>query len=82
MGTCRRSGGAPDGVLVTFEDRTRFLADGERFASRSTLKFTPAELLAELLERAGFSSVDWYGDWQGGPLDSGTSREIIAAARR
>lgn len=71
----------PDGVLVTFEDRTRFLADGERFASRSTLKFTPADVLARLLEEAGFSDVDWYGDWDGGPLDPATSREIIVAAR-
>lgn len=71
----------PDGVLVTFEDRTRFLADGERFASRSTLKFTPAGVLAHLLRTAGFGPVDWYGDWNGGPLDPESSREIIVAAR-
>ncbi|MBP3044013.1 class I SAM-dependent methyltransferase [Arthrobacter jiangjiafuii] len=71
----------PDGVLVTWEDRTRFLADGKRFASRSTLKFTPAHVLAELMARAGFSDVDWYGDWNGGPLDPAESREIIVAAR-
>ena len=71
----------PDGVLVTFEDRTRFLADGERFTSRSTLKFSPADVLARLLEKAGFSEVDWYGDWNGGPLDPASSREIIVAAR-
>ena len=72
----------PDGVLVTFEDRTRFLADGAEFASRSTLKFAPADLLEQLLEQAGFSSADWYGDWQGGPFVEATSREIIVAARR
>lgn len=71
----------PDGVLVTFEDRTLFLTDGERFTSRSTLKFTPADVLARLLETAGFSEVDWYGDWNGGQLDSTSSREIIVAAR-
>lgn len=71
----------PDGPLVTFEDRTRFLADGAAFASRSTLKFVPAELLAQLLEHAGFSSVDWYGDWDGGTFVEATSREIIIAAR-
>ena len=70
-----------DGPLVTFEDRTRFLADGAAFASRSTLKFVPAELLARLLENAGFSDVDWYGDWNGGPFVEATSREIIIAAR-
>lgn len=71
----------PDGVLVTFEDRTLFLADGERFTSRSTLKFTPADVLAGLVERAGFSEADWYGDWNGGPLDPSSSPEIIVAAR-
>ena len=70
----------PDGVLVTFEDRTHFLSDGERFASRSTLKFTPADVLAQLLHKAGFGPVDWYGDWNGGPLDPESSREIIVAA--
>ena len=72
----------PDGVLVTFEDRTRFLSDGERFTSRSTLKFTPAPTLAALLETAGFGPVQWYGDWNGGPLDPACSREIIIAAHR
>ena len=72
----------PDGVLVTFEDRTRFLADGAEFASRSTLKFAPADLLEQLLEQTGFSSADWYGDWQGGPFVEATSREIIVAAGR
>ncbi|MCC3273017.1 class I SAM-dependent methyltransferase [Arthrobacter zhangbolii] len=72
----------PDGVLVTFEDRTRFLSDGARFASRSTLKFPPADLLERLLHQAGFSSADWYGDWDGGPFLAAVSREIIVAARR
>ena len=71
-----------DGVMVTFEDRTRFLADGERFASRSTLKFTRVDVLARLLEAAGFGEVQWYGDWSGGPLEPESSREIIVAARR
>lgn len=71
-----------DGVLVTFEDRTVFLSDGERFTSRSTLKFVSAEVLKDLLDRAGFLSVDWYGDWDGGPFVEESSREIIVAARR
>ncbi|MCC3266514.1 class I SAM-dependent methyltransferase [Arthrobacter gengyunqii] len=71
----------PDGVLVTFEDRTRFLSDGERFTSRSTLKFSSADVLARLLAKAGFSDVDWYGDWNGGALEPASSREIIVAAR-
>ncbi|MCC9176038.1 class I SAM-dependent methyltransferase [Arthrobacter sp. zg-Y179] len=71
-----------DGVLVTFEDRTVFRSDGERFISRSTLKFVRAEVLKDLLGRAGFSSVDWYGDWEGGPFVEKSSREIIVAARR
>lgn len=72
----------PEGVLVTFEDRTRFLSDGELFASRSILNFPSAPLLERLLAEAGFSSVDWYGDWEGGPFVETSSREIIVAARR
>lgn len=72
----------PDGVLVTFEDRTLFQADGERFASRSTLNFPSAELLKQLLHQAGFRSADWYGDWNGAPFSAASSREIIVAARR
>ncbi|MCC3276987.1 class I SAM-dependent methyltransferase [Arthrobacter sp. zg-Y20] len=70
-----------DGAVVIFEDRTTFLSDGEPFASRSTLKFPPADLLERLLQEAGFSSTDWYGDWDGGPFVEATSREIIIAAR-
>ena len=70
-----------DGVLVTFEDRTRFLADGNRFASRSILRFTSAQQLELLLAQAGFSSTDWYGNWEGGAFDPDTSREIIVVAR-
>ena len=71
-----------DGVLVTFEDRTRFLSDGARFASRSTLNFPTFQLLERLLAEAGYSSIDWYGDWEGGPFVEADSREIIVAARR
>ena len=74
------AGGEHGAVLVTFEERTRFLADGAAFASRSTLRFTSAARLAVLLAEAGFARVDWFGDWDGGPLDAGASREIIAAA--
>lgn len=67
-------------VLVTFEERTRFLADGAAFASRSNLRFTSAARLAVLLAEVGFVRVDWFGDWDGGPLKPGLSREIIVAA--
>ena len=72
----------PEGVLVTFEDRTLFRSDGRRFTSRSTLYFPPADVVRRLLLEAGFSSADWYGDWQGNPFVEASSREIIVAARR
>lgn len=72
----------PEGVLVTFGERTRFLADGELFASRSILNFPSAGLLERLLAEAGFSAFGWYGDWEGGPFVETSSREIIVAARR
>ncbi|MCC9178941.1 hypothetical protein [Arthrobacter sp. zg-Y750] len=45
------------------------------------LKFPPADLLERLLQEAGFSSADWYGDWDGSPFMEATSRETIIAAR-
>ena len=70
----------PDAVVVTFEERTRFLADGALYASRSTLRFTTAARLGVLLAEAGFGRMDWYGGWDAGPLDPAASAEIIAAA--
>jgi hypothetical protein len=39
----------------------------------------PKEELAGHLAQAGFTHIDWFGDWSGAPFTS-ESREIIAIA--
>ena len=45
------------------------------------IRESSAGTLKDLVAQAGFSRADWYGDWEGGPLDPDTSREIIVVAR-
>ncbi|MEX0922326.1 MAG: methyltransferase domain-containing protein [Rhodovibrionaceae bacterium] len=65
--------------FVTFETRTRF-ADGTELTAPSTLRFVTQSELAALLERAGFTEVAWYGDWDKSPLGE-DKPEIIVLAR-
>lgn len=67
--------------LVIFEDVTRFESDGAQFTCRSTLRFASADHLAGLLNEAGYVDVEWFGDWNGGRFDAGSSKEIIVSAR-
>lgn len=67
--------------LVIFEDVTRFESDGAEFTFRSTLRFASADHLAQLLSEAGHVDVEWFGDWDGGSFDAGSSREIIVIAQ-
>ncbi|MDR5778898.1 class I SAM-dependent methyltransferase [Caballeronia sp. LZ065] len=52
----------------------------ETLSAESELCFWTADALTDLLKRAGFAHIDWYGDWMRAPLDE-TSRELIAVAR-
>lgn len=64
--------------LVTFETHHGF-ADGTSVVSPSTLRFLPRPEIATALTEAGFSSVEWLGDWTGAPFTD-ASPEIIAVA--
>lgn len=68
-----------DGVL-TLEGWTRFERDGTEVRDTSRLRFVPRPRLRELLVRAGFTSIEWFGDWDGSRFDEGWSEEIIVAA--
>ena len=65
--------------FVSFETRHRF-PDGSRLAAPSTLRFITQPELAALLEQAGFTEVEWYGDWDRSPLGE-DKPEIIVLAR-
>lgn len=72
-------------VRHAWEDFVRFdavftlLDSGERRISESTLRFPGQGIIAQLLEAAGFSLVEWLGDWDGTPL-APHSPEIIVIA--
>ncbi len=68
---------AAEGRLVTFRNHFVF-PDGEQL-SESTLLFLSRPEIERHLAAAGFSAVDVFGDWTGGPATA-QSREIIVVA--
>jgi ubiquinone/menaquinone biosynthesis C-methylase UbiE len=65
--------------FVTFETHHLFVDSQQTATSPSTLRFMSKEELADHLARAGFTRIDWFGDWNGAPFTP-ESREIIAVA--
>ncbi len=70
-----------DAEHVTFDTVFTLIETGERRTSASTLRFPSRDTIARLLDEAGFSTVDWHGDWKRSPLTP-QGPEIIAIARR
>lgn len=68
----------PAGETVAFESFYRF-ETGETLTSRGVLRFPRQPQIDALLRQAGFTKVDWLGDWDGGPLLE-DSEELIAIA--
>lgn len=67
------------GEFVRFDAVFTLLETGERRISESTLRFPDRESVARLLDAAGFSLVEWLGDWDRTPLCP-HSPEIIVIA--
>lgn len=65
--------------VVRFDTVYRFESTGEERVAAGELRFRSREELAGLLATAGFSAIDWYGDWDRTPVGAG-SRELIAVA--
>lgn len=65
--------------FVRFDAVFTLLETGERRISESTLRFPGRDTIAQLIATAGFSSVEWLGDWDGTPLRP-HSPEIIVIA--
>jgi SAM-dependent methyltransferase len=63
---------------VTFETHFRF-APGDTVVTLNTLRFMDHPEMAALVARAGFTTIEWLGDWDGSPFHP-DSREIIAIA--
>jgi SAM-dependent methyltransferase len=62
---------------VAFTTFYRF--DDTTLEAHSELRFRTQQELTALLNQAGFTHIDWYGDWNRAPVDE-TSRELIAVA--
>lgn len=68
--------------LVTYASYTKNLATGETTSSLDTLAFRDLETLDRSLREAGFEDVTAVGSWDGGPVVTGETKELIVAARR
>jgi SAM-dependent methyltransferase len=68
-----------EGALVTFETHFRFATD-DIVVAPTTLRFMSRAELAGFLHEAGFTEIEWFGDWDRSPA-SATSPEIIVVAR-
>jgi hypothetical protein len=75
-----RSGVGP-GELVSFSGTTADRDGAVLRIDRARLRFLDVAPLDAFLAEAGFAVDGRYGDWDRGPV-TGTSREIIAVARR
>jgi predicted TPR repeat methyltransferase len=71
---------AADG-RVRFETHHRFARDGDTVFSTSELRFRTRAALAGALRKAGFSRMNWFGDWSGAPVDPVSREPIVVAAR-
>lgn len=67
-----------DGQIVHYETHFGF-EDGEKVIAPSRLRFVERDQLASALAEAGFSTVEWYGDWDCSAALP-TSPEIIVVA--
>lgn len=65
---------------VRFDTHYRFESTGETRVAASELRFLDQDELADLLTKAGFGAVQWYGGWDRSGV-SAASRELIAVAR-
>ncbi|MDR5749997.1 MULTISPECIES: class I SAM-dependent methyltransferase [unclassified Caballeronia] len=62
---------------VRFNTHYRFESTGETLVAASELRFRDQDELSDLLTKAGFGAVQWFGDWDGSGV-SAASRELIA----
>ena len=66
-------------ALVTFGTHFHF-ADGETLVVPTTLRFMNQIELAAHLRQAGFTTLEWFGDWDGSMLQSDSPEIIVIAS--
>lgn len=70
---------APKGEHVTFRTELTIKDTGEFHESETTLLALKKEQLEKLLYMAGFRSLEWYGNYNGVPLNSEHLQLIVVA---
>jgi SAM-dependent methyltransferase len=68
-----------NGAFVTYETHYRFGPD-DVSVGRDTLRFMSRDAPATFLSEAGFTNVEWFGDWHRSPL-AARSPEFVVVAR-
>ncbi|ACC71305.1 class I SAM-dependent methyltransferase [Paraburkholderia phymatum] len=66
---------------VRFDTFYRFIDSGDTVVSASELRLRTQAELSEALRKAGFSKMEWFGDWSRSSVDE-MSRELIVVATR
>lgn len=70
----------PDG-LIALTHHIRLIGRGEEFPGRTRLRFPSREQVEAECAAAGLAIVEWYGDWDGGPLRDDSIEMIAVTAR-
>lgn len=70
-----------DPVTGISHERLRWRRGEERGEKRHALRLRTATEIDGLLRRAGFTPVEYYGDWDGSRLERDSPRLVVVAAR-
>ncbi len=70
---------AEDSQLVTYETHFCF-AEDDIVVTSDTIRFLPIDELAGFLANAGFTNIEWYGNWDKSALEPSSPEIIIIAS--
>ena len=65
---------------VTYETNYLVNSTGQLFSAKSTIQFTPQQVLETMIADCDLVADQWLGDWTGSPFTS-ASHEIIPIGR-
>lgn len=69
-----------DGEFISFQ--TTYRLPDRTMTTRSTLRFPSRERVEELITRSGLQTCDLFGNWNSGPFEERSSREMIFIAAK
>ncbi|WP_367717067.1 class I SAM-dependent methyltransferase [Nitratireductor sp. GISD-1A_MAKvit] len=66
--------------ILSYRNSYRVLKSGEVHTATARIRYTPKNVIAELLHESGLQVERWSGDWTGAPFEP-ASKEIIPLGR-